>query len=561
MDEKYSPGKVESASVLGPSQHLHEDVVWYDPSEETKLTRIGLSLESFKRAPGPIKRNDDHTGMDADEIAAMDRETPLLPENLKPRHVRMIAVGGSIRTGLFIGTGGALAKGGPLGTLIAWVVMGFMLFNTIQAMGELSILYPVAGGFYNLSNRFVDKSWGFAMGWNYAFQWAAVLPLEITAASAVINYWDTGVPQGVWITVFLLVVITVTVFGASAFGEEEFMASCVKLFVTSLFIIVSLIMIFGGGPKGGEYHGFVGARYWHNPGPLAHGFKGVAAVFVTAAFSFAGTEVVGLAVTESPNPRKVMPGAIKMNFWRITLIYIVSLIFIGLLIPYDDIGLTGGGSFNARFSPFVIVVRRAGVPALAHVINGSICIAITSIACSCVYAGPVASLFVVAFGPIAYINLGPSGGVTFDWLLALSGLLTLFTWGSICYCHIRFRKAWAVQGHTIDEIPFQAAMGTFGSWSALFLIFLVLAAQFYTALFPVEGKGNVQDFFKSYLGLPVVIIMYVAGYLWKHDMMKAPKDIDLVSGRKVWDTPEQLNAERAHKAAKPWYVRAWHFLF
>ncbi|KAG9009416.1 hypothetical protein FRB94_012073 [Tulasnella sp. JGI-2019a] len=329
MDEKYSPGKVESASVLGPSQHLHEDVVWYDPSKETKLTRIGLSLESFKRAPGPIKRNDDHTGMDADEIAAMDRETPLLPENLKPRHVRMIAVGGSIRTGLFIGTGGALAKGGPLGTLIAWVVMGFMLFNTIQAMGELSILYPVAGGFYNLSNRFVDKSWGFAMGWNYAFQWAAVLPLEITAASAVINYWDTGVPQGVWITVFLLVVITVTVFGASAFGEEEFMASCVKLFVTSLFIIVSLIMIFGGGPKGGEYHGFVGARYWHNPGPLAHGFKGVAAVFVTAAFSFAGTEVVGLAVTESPNPRKVMPGAIKMNFWRITLIYIVSLIFIG----------------------------------------------------------------------------------------------------------------------------------------------------------------------------------------------------------------------------------------
>ncbi|KAG9009415.1 hypothetical protein FRB94_012072 [Tulasnella sp. JGI-2019a] len=126
---------------------------------------------------------------------------------------------------------------------------------------------------------------------------------------------------------------------------------------------------------------------------------------------------------------------------------------------------------------------------------------------------PVASLFVVAFGPIAYINLGPSGGVTFDWLLALSGLLTLFTWGSICYCHIRFRKAWAVQGHTIDEIPFQAAMGTFGSWSALFLIFLVLAAQFYTALFPVEGKGNVQDFFKSYLGLPIVIIMYVAGYL------------------------------------------------
>ncbi|KAG8864472.1 hypothetical protein FRB96_004975 [Tulasnella sp. 330] len=588
MDEKYlSSGKVESVSVLESSPQQYEDVIWYDPSKETRLTRIGLSLESFKRAPGPIKRDDDHTGLDAEAIAAMERETPLLPEKLKPRHVRMIAVGGSIGTGLFIGTGGALATGGPLGVLIAWMVMGFMLFNTIQAMGELSILYPVAGGFYNLSNRFVDKSWGFAMGWNYALQWAAVLPLEVTAASVVISYWDTGIPQGVWITIFLLVVITVTVFGAAAFGEEEFLSSCVKLFVASLFIMFSLIMVFGGGPKGGEYHEFVGSRYWHNPGPLAHGFKGVAAVFVTAAFSFSGTEVVGLAVTESPNPRKVMPGAIKMTFWRITLIYIVTLIFIGLLVPYNDHGLTGGGSWNARYSPFVIVVRRAGVEGLAHIVNAAICIAIMSIACSCVYAGSrtlhalgeqgyapkafayvdkagrplFASIFVIAFGPIAYINLGPSGGVTFDWLLALTGLSTLFTWGSICYSHIRFRKAWAVQGHSVDEIPFQAAMGIWGSWSALVLIVLVLAAQFYTAIFPIVGKGTAEGFFKSYLALPIVVIMYIAGYFWKRDTMKAPRDIDLVSGRKVWDTAEQLNAERAQKALRPIHIRAWHFLF
>lgn len=198
-----------------------------------------------------------------------------------------------------------------------------------------------------------------------------------------------------------------------------------------------------------------------------------------------------------------------------------------VLIPYNDHGLTGGGSWNARYSPFVIVVRRAGVEGLAHVVNAAICIAIMSIACSCVYAGSrtlhalgeqgyapkafayvdkagrplFASMFIIAFAPIAYINLGPSGGATFDWLLALSGtfaywlprrngvsssfrisgLSTLFTWGSICYSHIRFRKAWKVQGHSVDEIPFQAAMGVVGSWSGLLLIVLVLALQVSTS--------------------------------------------------------------------------------
>lgn len=103
---------------------------------------------------------------------------------------------------------------------------------------------------------------GFAMGWNYAFQWAVVLPLELTAASLVINFWDTGLPQGAWITIFMIVVFIVTLFGASAFGEEEFLSSCVKIFVATLFVLFSFIMVLGGGPKSGEYGTFVGDRYW-----------------------------------------------------------------------------------------------------------------------------------------------------------------------------------------------------------------------------------------------------------------------------------------------------------
>lgn len=103
----------------------------------------------------------------------------MLQQKMKPRHLQMIAVGGSIGTGLFVGSGSALSRGGPGGVLIAWIIMGAMLINVTQALGEMAILYPVSGGFYTLANRMLDPSFAFAMGWNYVFQWAVVLPLEI----------------------------------------------------------------------------------------------------------------------------------------------------------------------------------------------------------------------------------------------------------------------------------------------------------------------------------------------------------------------------------------------
>ncbi|KAG8936985.1 hypothetical protein FRC02_009122 [Tulasnella sp. 418] len=582
LDEKSSVKEQSSSTQVQPVS----DVVWYDPDKESIWTRIGISGESFKRAPGPVYRKEDTlNGRTHDEHRHdMEREVPLLPEKLKNRHLQMIAVGGSIGTGLFIGTGGALATGGPAGVLIAWILMGFMLFNTCQAMGEMSIMYPVSGGFYNLSNRFLDKSWGFAMGWNYVLQWAVVLPLEITAAAGTVEFWRDDINPAVWITVFMLFIFVVTLFGTIAFGEEEFWSSCLKLFVVVLFIFISLVMVCGGGPSDGEYSNYVGGRYWNNPGAFANGFKGVCGVFVTAAFSFAGTEVVGIAATESANPRKRMPKAIKMTFWRITIIYIVSLIFIGLLIPYNDELLGGSG---ARHSPFVIVMTRAGLGGLAHLINVTILVAIMSIGVSSVYAGsrtlhalgeqgyapkifayvdkagrPLwATVFICAFAPIAYVVLSSNGGTVFDWLLALSGLSTLFTWASINLAHIRFRRAWAVQGHSVDEIPFQAALGVPGSWSGFILIVLVLIAQFYIALFPIGGSPDPEAFFKSYLAFPVVVFFYIAGFVWKRETPKRAHEIDLVTGRKVWDTAEELNEERARLRQRPLYVRLYTKFF
>ena len=215
------------------------------------------------------------------------------------------------------------------------------------------------------------------------------------------------------------------------------------------------------------------------------------------------TELVGLAAAESENPQKSLPSAIKQVFWRITLFYVVALLFVGLLIPNDDPRLLGSGFIDVQAYPFVIVAVDAGLPRFADFVNAVILFSVISIGMSGVYGGsrtltalaeqgyapkifayvdragrPLFSMiFVLAWAPLAYITLSATGTTVFNWLVALSGLAALFTWGSICFAHIRFRAAWKYHGHTEDELPFKAVFGTAGSWLGLFLIFIALIAQ------------------------------------------------------------------------------------
>ncbi|GAA5937504.1 amino acid permease GAP1 [Sporobolomyces koalae] len=589
-DEKLSSenSKTEDQYVTTTTPHSDDASEFYDPSKESIWTRLGVNFESFKPAPGVTNGLVNHG--DVDPLRA--KENPILQQKMKPRHLTMIAVGGSIGTGLFIGSGQALRNGGPLGILIAWLIIGVMMINVTQALGELCILYPVSGGFYTLAVRFLDPSFGMAMGWNYFAQWAVVLPLEITAAGITVQYWEkaAAVPIAVWITVFFVAIIAVNVFGTLGYAEEEFWSSCLKLAAVIIFIIIGIVLNVGAG-KNAPYNEYVGGRYWRDPGPLSNGFKGICAVFVTAAFSFAGTELVGLAATETPNPRKALPGAVKGTFWRITLIYISSLLIIGLNVPYNNETLLGGGS-GAGTSPFVIMASLAGLKGLDSFLNIVICISVLSIGLSCVYAGsrvltalaetgyapkiftyvdksgrPLWSVIaVLAFGPIAYVNVVSAGDTVFNWLLALSGLSTLFTWGSICLCHIRFRKAWRVQGHHIDELPYRAIGGVYGSWCGLILVCLVLIAQFYVAVWPLGGRSSdpaeaAQDFFLVWLAAPILLFFWLCAYLKNRTLPYKAHEIDLDTGRKAWYTAEEMNTWRAERKQAPFLTRLYRIFF
>jgi amino acid transporter len=520
------------------------------------------------------------------ERAALRSANSQLSRSLKSRHLQMIAIGSSIGTGLFVGSGGALRDGGPAGLIIAWTVISTGVFATVQGLGELSVALPVSGGFNIYATRFIEPAVGFAIGWNYFMQFFVLLPLELVAASITIKYWNSDLNSDIFVAIFWVSVVFITMLGVKGYGEAEFVFSLVKVVAIIGFIILSIVLICGGGPT----HEFVGGSNWREPGPFANGFKGVCSVFVTAAFSFGGTEMIGLTAAETANPRKTLPKAIKQVFWRICLFYLLSLTMIGTLVSYKDESLIGASDVDATASPFVIAIRNGGIGGLPSVINAVILIAVLSVGNSSVYATSrslnslaeqgmapkwtgyvdragrplVAILITNVFGLFAFIAASDKQVEAFDWLLALSGLSSIFTWISINVAHIRFRRAMSYQGRTTAELPYVSQCGVWGSYYALLLNCLVLIAQFWIALFPLGGSPNAYDFFLSYLGLPVILMSWLGYKLWKKDwtLFIRAKNLDIDTGRINIDIDvlqQEIAEEKAQLAEKPFFVRFYKF--
>jgi yeast amino acid transporter len=289
-------------------------------------------FDSFRRDPNAsVTRHasmssHEDKGYDVEAAAQATALSPLL-RRLKGRHLQMIAIGGSIGTGLFVGSGKALAYGGPASLCIAFGLIGIMMYCTVQALGEMAVIFPVAGSFSAYSTRFIDPAWGFAMGWNYAMQWLVVLPLEIVAASITVDYWVQNVElNAAWVIIFWTLIVTINFFGVKGYGEAEFVFSIIKVTAVIGYILLGVIINLAGGPNGS----YIGFQMWRDPGAFNNGFKGLCSTFVTAAFAFGGTELVGLAAAETENPRKALPTAIKQVYCS-SKVFFVVLTLAGLL--------------------------------------------------------------------------------------------------------------------------------------------------------------------------------------------------------------------------------------
>jgi len=405
---------------------------------------------------------------------------------------------------------------------------------------------------------------GLRLAWQYAISWLTVLPFEISAACNIIHYWpgSEGINNAAWIVPILVALVAIQIFGVRGYGEVEFVLSIMKIIACVGFMFLGIIIDCGGVP--GDDRGYIGARYWHSPWTaFLNGFHGFCTVFVTASFAYTGTELTGLAAAESANPGKEIPRASKQVVWRLAIFYIINLFLVGLIVPADSPLYSGEGT-TSRHSPFVIAIQLAGIKVLPSIFNAVILISVLSVANSCTYGStrtmqalagngmgpklftyidkkgrPISVVIIqLLFGCLAFINLANNGGDIFTWLLSLSGLSILFIYGSIALAHIRFRKAWAANGHSVDELPFKAAFGVWGSWLCLLINVLALMAQFYVALYPVGGPNlDAKTFFELYLAGPFLIGLYLIWkiYSWFYRPEDRPlfvrtRDIDIYTG-------------------------------
>lgn len=469
-------------------------------------------------------------------------EAQQLRRSLKARHMYMIAIGGSIGTGLFVASGATVANAGPGGALLAYALIGFMVFLLMQSLGEMATYIPLAGSFGEYARRFVSPSFGFAIGWNYWYNWAITVAAELAAAALVMKYWAPNTPGWIWSAIFLAILFGLNALSARAYGEGEFWFALIKVAVVIFFLILGVLMIFGilGGPSPGFSNWTLSNG--EQSAPFVNGAAGVLGVFMIAGFSFQGTELVAVAAGEAEDPDRNVPKAIRTVFIRILLFYIGAIAVIGFLIPFTDPRLLDSAEDNIAVAPFTLIFDNAGVLAAAAIMNAVILTSILSAGNSGLYAStrmlyalaesgqapklfsklnsrgvPIPALIATtAIGALCFISSLIGDGAAYTWLINASGLAGFITWMGIAWCHYKFRRAFLAQGHNVDELPFKAIFFPLGPIVALLMCAFVVAGQ---NLEVYTGNIDLGTLISAYVGLPLFLALW-----WGHKLVtKAPK--------------------------------------
>src|SRR5699024_4897576 len=305
-----------------------------------------------------------------------------MERSLKTRHVSMIAIGGAIGTGLFVATGGVISQAGPGGAILAYAIIGVMLYFLMNAVGELSSAYPLSGAFSAFATRFIHPSFGFVLGWLYIAICILVASVDIVVTANVISFWEWSqfLSPLEWSIAFFLLIFLLNIFTVRAYGEAEYWLSFIKVFMIIVFVILGFLMIFG--ILGGHTYGF--ENFTYKEAPFVGGISGFVGVLLIAGFSVVGTEQVAITAVESECPSESMPKAVNQVFLRILLFYIGSIVVISAIIPYND-PLLLNQSGSVLQSPFTIVFNRIGISFAASVINAVILTSLLSAANSMLY--------------------------------------------------------------------------------------------------------------------------------------------------------------------------------
>ncbi|OAA34352.1 dicarboxylic amino acid permease [Metarhizium rileyi] len=545
-----------------------------------------MSSEGIHARPGkgdghasdPEKASIRHDQYDNVEIRGLETSPDtMLHKGLKARHITMIAIGGALGTGLIVGTGKALAQAGPGSLFISYTFVGLLVFVVMAGLGEMAAWLPLSSGFTGYATRYCHPSLGFALGWCYWMKYIIVTPNQLTAASLVISFWvpREKVNPGVFVAIFLVAIVCINYFGGiKFFGEFEFWLSSFKVIVVVGIILFALVIACGGGPSG-DAPGF---RYWSDPGAFAqlyktgpHGslgkFMGFWSVMVNATFAYLGTELVGVTAAEAQNPRRSIPKAIKLTFYRILFFYCLSVLLVGMIVPYnhEKLAFANKQTTGASASPFVVAATIAGVSGLPHIINACICVFVFSAANSDLYIAsrtlyglasdrsapaifrrtdsrgvPVPALAVgTAFSCLAFMVVSDDSKKVFGYFVNLTTIFGLLSWISLLVTYIYFLKARRAQKISDSVMPYVAPQGLIGTYITLFFCILILLTKNFDVFIHHDGiTFDYQNFITGYLGIPLYLILLFGHMFVTKSRAVKPHEADFFAGKDIVDQEE-----------------------
>ena len=413
-----------------------------------------------------------------------------LKRDLKERHIQLIAIGGAIGVGLFLGSSVAIRTAGPA-LMLSYLVGGLAILVVMRALGELAVADPVSGSFGTYAYKLLGPLAGYITGWTYWFMWIVTCMAEITAAGIYMTYWFPDSPQWAWALAALIIMTLVNMVSVKAYGEFEFWFALIKVITILAMIVIGGAMILFGIGNGGVPIGF--SNLYMHGGFFAKGFTGPVLALTMVAFAYLGVELIGVTAGEAENPQKTIPSAINKVFWRILIFYIGALFVIMCLFPWNEIGTHG--------SPFVLTFQKIGIPTAAGIINFVVLTAALSSCNGGIYSNGrmLYNLALQKKAPKQFAVINTSGvpltgvivsslflllGVALNYILpekvfvyvtSVATVAAIWVWSVILLCQIQFRKK--LSPSEVKDLKYPMFWWPLASYLALAFLALVLVMQ------------------------------------------------------------------------------------
>ena len=439
-----------------------------------------------------------------------------LVRGLKNRHIQMIALGGTIGTGLFYGSAASIKLAGPA-IILAYAIGGVVMYLIMRMLGEMSTEEPVVGAFSHFAYKYWGEFPGCLVGWNYWFLYILVSMAELSVVGLYVNFWLPDFPAWLSALIVLLSITAVNLVKVKIYGEVEFWFALIKVLAVIGMIVLGIVLIVSS--VGGEAIGL--RNLTGHGGFMPNGLYGLALALVPVMFSFGGTELIGITAGEAEDPKKNIPRAIRQVMWRIMIFYIGALTVMMIIYPWNKVGMEG--------SPFVMIFSKLGIDSAATLLNLVVLSAAISVYNSGIYSNgrmlyslaeqgnapkiflrlshskvPFVAILFSSFCTLAAVVINflvPDGAFMRVMSIALTAAVT--TWIMIILVHLRFRKS-HLDAATVDQLTFKSPLYPYANY--LCLVFMVLIIGLMTQ---IEGMRE------SVIVLPVWLIVLYTGYCLK----------------------------------------------